>query len=300
MWTRHTGGRCPFEIRGSKRRQLGTREKIAMFYHARLTLKPEDRKSSPTDALELDLAYEDLISKIAAPYFEGQTFFCGGKVIDPKRVQDLHFNETTQSSKELLPFIRAERRNSNVIVFIPDEWDVTTKGTDITRGVLDEARGRLKKRNSEQSVNGPKTNDRIFVVHGHDITAVDQIELLLRRWGLEPIILRDKPSMGLTVIEKVEAYTEVGYAVVLLTPEDLGGGSRDSLVPRARQNVVFEWGYLMAKLGRDRVACVYRKGVELPSDLHGIVRVEFDKDIRESAEEIRRELVAAGFRLRAG
>ena len=276
--------------------KLGT----AMFYHARLTLKPEDKKSSPKDAWELDLTREDLFTKIAVPYLEGQTFFCGGKVVEPKRVQDLHFNETTQSSKELLPFIRAERRNSNVVVFIPDEWEVTTKGTDITRDVLDEAKNRLMKRNSEQGDRRPTLNNRIFVVHGHDIAAVDQIELLLRRWGLEPIILRDKPNMGLTVIEKVEAYAEVGYAIVLLTPDDLGGSSRGSLAPRARQNVIFEWGYLMAKLGRDRVACLYRKGVELPSDLHGIVRIEFEQEIKESAEEIRRELVAAGYQLRAG
>jgi len=92
-----------------------------MFYHARLTLKPEGKRSSPDDASELDLSYEDLLAKIVVPYFEGQTFFCGGKVVDPKRVKDLHFNETTQSSNELLPFIRAERRSSNVIAFISDE-----------------------------------------------------------------------------------------------------------------------------------------------------------------------------------
>lgn len=269
-----------------------------MFYHSRITLKPEGKRSSPEDAVELDLSYEDLIAKIVIPFFEGQTFFCGGKVVDPTRVLDLHFNETTQASKDLVPFIRAERRNSNIITFISDDWFVTTKGADITRRILDEGRSVQKKWAPEQQVNIPQANNRIFIVHGHDITTVDQIELLLRRWGLEPIILRDKPNKGLTVIEKIEANSEVGYGIVLLTADDLGGVGKDSLAPRARQNVIFEWGYLMAKLGRDRVACLYRKGVELPSDLHGLVRIEIGKDIRDSAEELRRELVSAGYKLK--
>jgi predicted nucleotide-binding protein len=269
-----------------------------MFYHARLTLKPEGKRSNPEDAVELDLSHEDLLAKIVVPYFEGRTFFCGGKVVDPKRVQDLHFNETTQPSKDLFPFIRAERRNSNVITFTSDEWYVTAKGTDITRKVLDEARSMVRSLAVRQNGNTLQINNRIFVVHGHDIAAVDQVELLLRRWGLEPIILRDRPNKGLTVIEKIEANTEVGYGIVLLTPDDLGGVSKDTLAQRARQNVIFEWGYLMAKLGRERVACLYNKGVELPSDLHGIVRIEIGDDIRDSAEEIRRELVSAGYHLR--
>lgn len=177
---------------------------------------------------------------------------------------------------------------------------MTTKGADITRRALDEGRNRLKRPTPKPQATRPETNNRIFIVHGHDIAAVDQIELLLRRWGLEPIILRDKPNMRLTVIEKIEANAEVGYGIVLLTPDDLGGVSKESLAPRARQNVIFEWGYLMAKLGRDRVACLYRKGVELPSDLHGIVRIEISKDVRDSAEVIRRELLAAGCHLSDG
>jgi len=177
---------------------------------------------------------------------------------------------------------------------------VTTKGADITRRALDEGRNRLKRPTPKPQATRPETNNRIFIVHGHDIAAVDQIELLLRRWGLEPIILRDKPNMRLTVIEKIEANAEVGYGMVLLTPDDLGGVSKESLAPRARQNVIFEWGYLMAKLGRGRVACLYRKGVELPSDLHGIVRIEISKDVRDSAEVIRRELLAAGCHLSDG
>lgn len=267
-----------------------------MFYHARLTLKPEGKRGSPEDAVELDLSHDDLMAKIVTPYFEGETFHCGGKVVEPKRVQDLHFNETGQSSKDLLPFIRAERRNSSVITFISDDWYVTEKGKDVTRLILDEGQQMPPKQVTKGA--RPAPSDKIFIVHGHDILALDQTEILLRRWGLEPVVLRDKASRGMTVIEKVEANTDVGYAFVLLTPDDIGGVDREHLSPRTRQNVIFEWGYLVAKLGRDRVACLCKKGIELPSDLHGVVRIDVGSDVRDKASEIRRELVSAGFQLK--
>jgi len=101
----------------------------------------------------------------------------------------------------------------------------------------------------------------------------------------------------MTVIEKVEAGTNVGYAIVILSPDDVGGVDKEHFSPRARQNVVFEWGYLMAKLGRNRVACLRKGNTEMPSDLHGIVRIDISNDVRDSAELIRRELLAAGYKL---
>lgn len=267
-----------------------------MFYHARLTLKPEGKNKYSDDTWELDLSHEDLLAKIVKPFFRGETFFCGGKVIEARRVQDLHFNETTQRSNELIPFIRAERRNSHVVTGTADEWYVTEKGKNVTRTILDEGQQVLS-RMDEKDPDSALSN-RIFIVHGHDITALDQTEILLRRWGLEPVILRDKANRGMTVIEKVETNTDVGYAIVLLTPDDLGGVNAEHLSPRARQNVIFEWGYLVAKLGREKVACLCKEGIELPSDLHGIVRIDVVNDVREKANEIRRELVSAGYELK--
>lgn len=267
-----------------------------MFYHVRLTLKPEAKNKYSDNTWELDLSHEDLLAKIVMPFFRGEKFFCGGKVIEARRVQDLHFNETTQKSNELIPFIRAERRNSHVVRGIADEWYVTEKGKDVTRTILDEGQQVLSRR--EEMDPDSALSNRIFMVHGHDIAALDQMEILLRRWGLEPVILRDKANRGMTVIEKVEANTDVGYAIVLLTPDDFGGVDKEHLSSRARQNVIFEWGYLVAKLGRDRVACLCKEGIELPSDLHGIVRIDVGSDIREKANEIRRELVSAGYELK--
>jgi predicted nucleotide-binding protein len=132
-------------------------------------------------------------------------------------------------------------------------------------------------------------------VHGHDLNALDQTELLIRRFGLTPIIIRDAASAGRTLIEKIEVHSDVGCAFVILTPDDIGGLDEDHLLSRARQNVIWEWGYLVAKLGRQKVICLYKGAVEMPSDLHGLVTIHVTDDVRDKALEIRRELVAAGY-----
>jgi len=118
---------------------------------------------------------------------------------------------------------------------------------------------------------------RAFIVHGHDDAARDAVARVLEGLGIEPVILFEKPSGGRTVIEKLEAYSDVGFAVVLLTPDDEGGvhGSGD-MKPRARQNVVFELGYFIGKLTRLHVCALHKGGLELPSDYHGVVYVQMD------------------------
>ncbi|MCI0622074.1 MAG: nucleotide-binding protein [Acidobacteria bacterium] len=264
-----------------------------VFYHARIILKPERAKEAARIAFEADMTREDLIAKVARPFVEGQQFFCGGVVIHAERVQEVKFNRTNQSSRELLPFIRARRQSSSVVSFSPDEWDVIWEGEDVTRTVLDD----VKDTRMDVAAKADTRNDRIFVVHGHDDRAVDQTELLIRRFGLTPIILRDAPSEGRTVIEKFEAHCDVGCAIVLLTPDDIGGVDAEHLSPRARQNVIWEWGHLVARLGRKNVICLYKTGVEMPSDLHGLVTIHVSDDVREKAAEIRRELEAAGYQI---
>ncbi|WP_107329667.1 TIR domain-containing protein [Metapseudomonas otitidis] len=121
-------------------------------------------------------------------------------------------------------------------------------------------------------------SNRVFVVHGHDEAALQGLARFLEKLGLEAIILREQPDQGRTIIEKFEASAaEVGFAVVLLTPDDLGGAVKSGTSdPRARQNVVFELGYFAGKLGRGRV-CLLRKGqVEIPSDLYGVIYTDMD------------------------
>jgi predicted nucleotide-binding protein len=120
---------------------------------------------------------------------------------------------------------------------------------------------------------------RIFLVHGHDGTALQETARFLEKLGQEVIVLREQPNQGRTIIEKFENYADVGFAVVLLTGDDRGGTSAvtyKAQKPRARQNVVFEMGYFIGKLGRRCVCVLYRPGVEIPSDYSGVLYLELD------------------------
>lgn len=120
------------------------------------------------------------------------------------------------------------------------------------------------------------SNNKVFIVHGHN-SLKTEVELFLTKLGLEPIILHKQANMGKTIIEKIEKYTDVGFGIVLYTPDDEGCVKGNSeLSSRARQNVVFEHGYLIGKLGRDRVCALVVDNVEKPGDIDGIVYVNVD------------------------
>lgn len=135
--------------------------------------------------------------------------------------------------------------------------------------------------NEEASkVEGAFDPKKVFIVHGHNESVKQSVARTLDTIGLTPIILAEQPDKGRTVIEKFEKEgNDVGFAVVLLTADDKGRKNRArSMQSRARQNVVFEMGYFMALLGRERVMLLLQEGVEEPSDLKGIVYTSLDKD----------------------
>lgn len=137
---------------------------------------------------------------------------------------------------------------------------------------------------------------KAFVVHGHDEGAREAVARFLERIGFEAIILHEQANQGRTVIEKIEAHGEVGFAVVLLTPDDVGGVKDGHIQPRARQNVLLELGYFIGRLGRSRVCALKRGDVEIPSDFGGVVYEPFDP-AGGWKSAIGRELQAAGFEI---
>jgi predicted nucleotide-binding protein len=149
-------------------------------------------------------------------------------------------------------------------------------------------------------------SNRVFIVHGHDHASKNELELFLKELGLDPIVLHRQPDEGQTVIEKFEKYSDVGYAFVLLTPDDIGYPAADDLLAdemrskakRARQNVVLEFGYFIGRLSRANVCCLYMGGVELPSDIHGLLYKEFHKSVQEVFYTIRKELEARKYKLK--
>lgn len=137
---------------------------------------------------------------------------------------------------------------------------------------------------------------KIFIVHGHDEGAREAVARYIERLKFEPIILHEQASRGRTVIEKIEAHSDVGFAVVLLTPDDFGGGKGEQPRDRARQNVLLELGYFVGKLGRSRVCALKRGEIEVPSDFGGVVYVTFDES-GGWRETLGRELQASGFEI---
>jgi predicted nucleotide-binding protein len=120
---------------------------------------------------------------------------------------------------------------------------------------------------------------KVFIVHGHDNAAKDSTARFLDRLGLEPIVLHEQASSGRAVIEKFEVYSgDVVFAVVLLTPDDVGAVDTEphDLKKRARQNVIMELGYFLGRLGRTRVCALCKGDIELPSDYQGVLYIDMD------------------------
>lgn len=139
----------------------------------------------------------------------------------------------------------------------------------------------------------PTNSKKIFIVHGHDEGARESVARFLERIGFEPIILHEQANRGRTVIEKVEAHGDVGFAVVLLTPDDEGCVKGGNTEPRARQNVLLELGYFIGRLGRDHVCALKRGDLEIPSDFAGVVWESMDSS-GGWKQALARELKAAG------
>lgn len=142
---------------------------------------------------------------------------------------------------------------------------------------------------------------KIFVVYGHDDIARTQLEAMLRRWDLEPIILDQQVSAGQTIIEKLEEYSkEVQYAIVLATPDDEGKSvSEPTTKKRVRQNVVLELGMFLSKLGRDKVAILLKedRDFEKPSDIQGLIYIPFSNRVDDVTVSLVKELSNQGYNI---
>lgn len=131
---------------------------------------------------------------------------------------------------------------------------------------------------SNADARGSGANRDVFIVHGHSNEAKEGVARFLERLGLRAIILHEQPSLNRTIIEKLEGNANVNFAVVILTPDDLGYpmGRSELIKTRARQNVIFELGFFIGRLGRAKVCALYKGEVELPSDYSGVVYLPLD------------------------
>jgi len=158
--------------------------------------------------------------------------------------------------------------------------------------------------NANPVLSTPKPNSvarnkrKVFIVHGRDNEAKQETSRFIEKLGLEAIILHEQASTGMTIIEKIERYSnDADFALVLYTACDHGRGIHEPKTPpknRARQNVVFEHGYLMAKLGRENICSLVKGDIETPNDISGVVYVPMD-EYGAWKSEVAKELKACGY-----
>jgi predicted nucleotide-binding protein len=140
----------------------------------------------------------------------------------------------------------------------------------------------------------PASND-VFIIHGRDDKAKVEVARLVERAGLKAIILHEQANSGRTIIEKFEGHGgAVGFAIAVMTPDDVGGLPDKELYPRARQNVIGEMFWFAGRLGRDRVCALKKGDLEMPSDFAGVGYTDMD-DRGAWKAELLRELAAAGY-----
>ena len=147
-------------------------------------------------------------------------------------------------------------------------------------------------------------NKKVFVVHGWDKFSRADLVAILKGVEIEPIVLSQQADRGMTIIEKFERYADdAGYAFVLLTPDEISYAAEEEEKPdsernkenRARPNAIFELGYFIGKLGRDRVCCLYKGNLILPNDIQGLLYKHYNNTVEEIEAEIYKELKIAGF-----
>ena len=238
------------------------------------------------DLSELDKTdLPQIKEEIIIPFLKGDKFYFDECLLDETKIitpiiktSDIPFEEDVAKVRNIPAWARKTMRPSEILLN-------TACFEDITRSILMECQSLLQEATPKPeapTVTKPKApidKSKVFIVHGHDEAAQQAVARFVEKIGLEAIILHEQASSGQTIIEKIEANSNVGFGIVLYTPCDEGGpkGKKDQVKPRARQNVVFEHGYLIGKIGRENVCALVKGDIETPTDISGVVYIKMDE-----------------------
>lgn len=243
------------------------------YYHVLVEGNNPSEKYYELDRTDLSEIKEGIV----IPYLNGKEFTVDGYFLDKSKIKRILIKESACTSTEYADY--EDERYSN-LPFVTSEEEIIENRkytTDITESIFKECKGFLQKATSNPKA--PMDKSKVFIVHGHDNAAKEAVARFVEKIGLEAIILHEQASSGNTIIEKIEEYTNVGFGIVLYTPCDEGVSKEEpgQQKPRARQNVVFEHGYLMAKIGRKNVCALVKGDVEIPTDISGVVYIKMDE-----------------------
>jgi len=274
------------------------------FYKQNLDKEPQaQRQFTPadveTEAHKLDAAF-DLNMALVGLYLAEELGVFYTLERDEKKV----FVKTFKPSERIYAATKVSNAWDLHIeqgrAFVERGWenkrnDTSPVGAPSDLDILDLRNGFMNSLHANQEI-----SRKVFLVHGHAEEPKQAVATFLRSLGLEVVILHEQANQGRTIIEKFEEHSAVGFAVVLLTPDDVGApaGQPENSRRRARQNVILELGFFIAKLGRGRVCPIYVEGVELPSDYHGVLYLPYDESGAWRSKLVT-ELSAAGIEVRS-
>jgi putative nucleotide-binding protein containing TIR-like domain len=251
-----------------------------LYYHALVGIKEKDKSGNFIEYVQYDRTLQEIDEKIVYPYVNNTSLDVNGYIINPSDINRFIIKMTQKKAQEYLDNESIEGKSDYVVAFrfkriIFENNDII----DVKSQLLDNAMKNNKTPSNYKIPDAISSSNKIFIVHGRDDAAKESVARLVERLGYEAIILHEQANEGKTIIEKFEINTDVGFAIVLYTPCDIGGlkdGNKDNQRLRARQNVIFEHGFLIGKLGRDRVCALVKDNIEKPSDIDGIVYIPMD------------------------
>lgn len=250
------------------------------YYHVLIKTRYLDDLSE-LDKTDLSQIKEEII----IPFLKGDKFYFGEYLLDKAAIitpiiktSDITCEKYATELRKIPAFAKKTIRPREIL-------QNTAYFKDITRSILMECQSLLQEATPKSNALTPDKPSKImdtsqvFIVHGHDNLARLEVANFIKSLGLKDIVLNEQASSGKTIIEKIEEYSDVGFAIVLYTPCDVGASQRqkDQLRSRARQNVVFEHGYLMAKIGRENVCALVKGDIETPNDISGVVYIKMDE-----------------------
>lgn len=255
-----------------------------MFYQILIETTEKVGKSKQNKIInEIDKTDKtEILAEILVPYLREEEFIVNGYVLKKQDVVRLKIVTTEQSARILAKYENDNMPAELIMYVSPDDiLDYDKYITDVTKTLLAEAKEMIKNPNIKDArKNEVLDKSKVFIVHGHDTEAKQEVARFIEKMGFEPIILHEQASDGMTIIEKIEKYSNVGFGIVLYTPCDIGYSkdAEDKKMSRARQNVVFEHGYLIGKIGRNNVCALVKQGVETPNDISGVVYITLDSN----------------------
>lgn len=243
------------------------------YYHVLIETNEPSEKYYELDKTDLS----EFKERVMIPYLKGECFLFSNYNLDQTKVKYFNIRKAEDKFEEYSIAYEGLGFYTDEDMAIREIFYNNHLTEDITYKIERECKEEIQKEASKTKP--PMDKSKVFIVHGHDNAAKEAVARFVENLHFKAIILHEQVNSGKTIIEKIEANSNVGFAIVLYTPCDLGASQeqKDQLKPRARQNVVFEHGYLIGKIGRKNVCALIKGDIETPTDISGVVYTPMDE-----------------------